>query len=246
MRRRLGWLLGWLLLLLSCVLSAADKPKTVWDGVYAASQADRGQMAYTRSCARCHGEDLTGSGNVLRGKKWMDHWREDNLRSFFNTVKTTMPRGAPKSLADAEYVDIIAYVLRANEFPAGAAELTADTLEGVQVMAKEGPQPVPDFSLVTVVGCLYEEPVGTWRMKDASEPVRTRNPRESTPEEDAAAAAKAPGAGGFRLLDTRNFPKETVAGRWVEAKGFLIRTPADDKLNLTWLRMVGEMCRNGK
>ena len=50
----------------------------------------------------------------------------------------------------------------------------------------------------------------------------------------------------FRLLDTRNFPKETVAGRWVEAKGFLIRTPGDDKLNLTWLRMVGEMCRNGK
>ena len=148
MRKRLGWLL-----LFPCLVFAADK-KTVWDGVYAAAQADRGQMAYTRSCARCHGDDLAGSGNVLRGKKWMDHWREDNLRNFFNTVKTTMPRGAPRSLADAEYVDIIAYVLRANEFPTGAAELTLDALEGVLVIGKEGPAPVPDFSLVTVVGCL--------------------------------------------------------------------------------------------
>jgi mono/diheme cytochrome c family protein len=234
--------LGWLLLFTSIVF-AADRPKTVWDGVYTVGQADRGQMAYTRSCARCHGDDLTGSGNVLRGKKWMDHWREDNLRSFFNTVKTTMPRGAPKSLADAEYVDIVAYVLRANEFPTGAEELSADALETVQVIGKEGPAPVPDFSLVTVVGCLYEEPAGTWRMKNASDPVRTRNPRESTAEEDAAAAAKSPGTAAFRLLDTRNFPKETVAGRWVEAKGFLIRNPGDDKVNLTWLRTVAERCK---
>lgn len=239
MKRQSRWLLLFPCLLLA---SAADKPKTVWDGVYAPAQADRGQMAYTRSCARCHGDDLAGSGNVLRGKKWMDHWREDNLKSFFTTVKMTMPRGAPKSLGDGEYVDIVAYVLRANEFPEGAAELTADALDKVQVIAKEGPQPVPDFSLVTVVGCLFEEPAGTWRMKTASEPVRTRNPRESTPEEDALAAGKAPGTGAFRLLDTRNFPRETVAGRWVEAKGFLIRNPGDDKVNLTWLRTVRESC----
>ena len=80
-------------------------------------------------------------------------------------------------------------------------------------------------------------------MMNTSDPLRTRNPRESTPEEDTAAAARAPGAGAFRLLDTRNFPKETVSGRWVEAKGFLIRSPGDDKVNLTWLRMVAESCK---
>lgn len=225
-------------------IAAAEPAKTVWDGVYSAVQADRGQIAYARACARCHGEDMTGSGNVLRGRKFMDHWREDNLKSFFTILRMTMPRGAPRSLPDAEYVDIISYVLRANEFPEGAAELTLDALESVQVVAKGGPQPVPDFSLVTVVGCLYEEPAGTWKMKAASEPVRTRNPRESTPEEDAVAAAKSPGAGAYRLLDTRNFPRETVAGRWVEAKGFLIRNPGDDKINLTWLRMAGESCKS--
>ena len=34
-----------------------------------------------------------------------------------------MPAGAPGSLTDAEYIDIIAYMLRVNDFPAGREEL---------------------------------------------------------------------------------------------------------------------------
>src|SRR6185295_569107 len=67
---------------------AADKAaRTVWDGVYTPAQADRGQSGYGWNCKRCHGEDLTASGNVLRGGKFMDHWREDNLKSLFSTLK---------------------------------------------------------------------------------------------------------------------------------------------------------------
>ncbi len=147
----------------------------------------------------------------LRGKKWMDHWREDNLKSFFNTVKDHDAARRPEEPARWPTMSTSwRTCLRANEFPMGTGELTAEGLEGVQVIAKDGPQPVPDFALVTVVGCLSEEPAGTWRIKTASEPVRTRNPRESTPQEDAAAAAKSPGAGAFKLLDTRNFRKR----RW--------------------------------
>src|ERR1044072_8504165 len=94
-------------LLLACSLHAADRPpRTVWDGAYTASQADRGMSAYEYSCSRCHGENLTASGNVLRGPKFFDHWREDNLGSFFTVLKSTMPRGAPRSLGDGEYLDI--------------------------------------------------------------------------------------------------------------------------------------------
>src|SRR5215510_13368865 len=68
-------------------LYAADDPaRTVWDGVYTPPQADRGQSSYAYSCRRCHGEDLSGSGNVLRGGKFMEHWREDTLKSLFNTL----------------------------------------------------------------------------------------------------------------------------------------------------------------
>jgi hypothetical protein len=94
-----------------------------------------------------------------------------------------------------------------------------------------------------VVGCLQEEPAGAWKVKSASDAERTRNPRESTPEEEAGSKAKAAGTGVYRLLDTLNFPSQTVSGKWVEAKGFLIRSPGDDKINLTWLRVIGDACK---
>jgi mono/diheme cytochrome c family protein len=229
------------------VLQAAESnAPTVWDGVYAPAQAERGQSAYAWSCSRCHGEDLTGSGNVLRGAKFMDHWREDNLKSFFTAIQTTMPRNAPHSLGDGEYLDIVAYILQANAFPGGAEELTIDALERIRIVAKEGPKPVPDFSLITVSGCLVQSSADTWMLRNTSDPVRTRNPRESNETELADAAAKPAGQNTFRLLDIRNFPAHAHAGRWVEAKGLLIRAPGDDRINLTWLQTLAESCKEAK
>jgi hypothetical protein len=37
-----------------------------------------------------------------------------------------MPQNAPQSLGAAVYADIAAFILRANNFPVGDAELTAD------------------------------------------------------------------------------------------------------------------------
>ena len=223
---------------------AADiAARTVWDGVYAPAQADRGQSDYGWYCRRCHGEDLTGSGNVLRGGKFMDHWREDNLKNLFSTLKNTMPRGAPRSLDDSEYLDIIAYLLQVNAFPSGSEELTADALERIRIVGKEGPKPVPEFALVTVVGCLAQTAGDTWILRNASEPVRTRNPWESTKTELAEAAARRPGENSFRLLDIASFRSHAHAGQWMEAKGFLIRAPGDNRINPTWLQTIDESCR---
>ena len=153
-----------------------------------------------------------------------------------------MPRGTPHSLADEEYIDIVAYLLQVNAFPSGSEELTADALEGIRIVGKEGPKPVPEFALVTVTGCLAQLDGDIWILKDASEPVRTRNPWESTKEELAEAAARRPGTNRFRLLDIANFRKQAQAGHWTEAKGFLIRTP-DNRINPTWLQTIDEHCR---
>jgi mono/diheme cytochrome c family protein len=246
-QRRLGLGLGLLIMtgLLPQVSSAADPvAKTVWDGVYTDTQAQRGQSAYAWNCGRCHGEDLTGSGNVLRGGKFMDRWREDSVKSLFNAIKSTMPRGAPGSLGDGEYLDIVAFILQANAFPTGADELTIDSIERTLIVGKEGPKPVPDFALITVSGCLVQGSADTWLVKNASEPARTRNPRESTETELAAANAKPSGKHEFRLLDIRNFPAVARTGRWVEAKGLLIRAPGDDRINLTWLQTLAENCKH--
>ena len=47
--------------------SAQTKPaRNVWDGVYTAAQADRGDKLFAASCAMCHGADIKGTGPLAR------------------------------------------------------------------------------------------------------------------------------------------------------------------------------------
>jgi hypothetical protein len=154
-----------------------------------------------------------------------------------------MPPGSRSHISEAEYVDIVAFLLRANDFPAGSGELLVKDLERVMIVGKEGPGPVPDSALVTVSGCLAPGENGRWTLTNATEPMRTRNPRESSAAEVSAAAARPAGSHTFGLLDSLHFPDELRAGRWMEAKGFLILSPGNDRINLTWLRGLRETCR---
>src|SRR5689334_13684538 len=101
------------------LLAQAHQRKTVWSGVYSEQQAAHGEKVYGFNCRSCHKETLTGAGSVLKGDPFLQEWREDNLGSFFSLMKSTMPRTTPGSLRDDEYVDIIAYILQQNGFPAG-------------------------------------------------------------------------------------------------------------------------------
>jgi mono/diheme cytochrome c family protein len=118
-----------------------QKPRTVWDGVFSAPQVERGNTAYSWHCSRCHGDDLSGARGVLRGNRFLTEWREDNLRSLYSMIRSTMPPGSRSHITEAEYLDIVAYLLRANDFPTGPGELAAKDLEGVLIVGKEGPAP---------------------------------------------------------------------------------------------------------
>jgi mono/diheme cytochrome c family protein len=216
----------------------AQTGTTVWDGVYTPAQATRGEAVYTAECARCHRDDLGGYNGALIGAKFMDRWREDSLESFYNLTRSTMPRNAPQTLSEDAYLDVVAYVLKANAFPAGDAELTRARLPVTRVQSKSGPAPVPDFALVSVVGCLTQGADGTWIVMNASEPVRTRNPKDALPEEKKELAAQKPGSHTFRLMDPSSVQSSPPKGDKVEAKGFLIRKPGDDSLNPTSLQSV--------
>ena len=41
-------------------VSSTQTPRSVWDGVYSADQAKRGQERYNAQCASCHGQTLEG------------------------------------------------------------------------------------------------------------------------------------------------------------------------------------------
>ena len=113
----------------------------------------------------------------------MEKYRESSLDLLFEKTKTTMPRGAPASLSDKAYVDIVSYLLKVNEFPAGAGELRVEDLPKIQLIGKGGPEPVPDFSLVRVVGCLDTNASdGAWMLLNSTDPVRTGNPQPAAGE----------------------------------------------------------------
>src|SRR5262252_2842351 len=83
------------LLLMMLVLCGCRSTPTVWQGVYSAEQAARGRRVYEDHCAVCHKPNLTGLDGRLKGKRFMEEWREDNLNSLFIQIKRGMPAENP-------------------------------------------------------------------------------------------------------------------------------------------------------
>src|SRR5580700_10058251 len=143
----------------SGVLIGAPMPqagrRTVWNGVYTEAQAEKGQSEFRSNCASCHGADLGGrSAPALQGDFFMDHWREDNVGSLYKFIKNTMPPVEHPGLSEGQIVGIVSYILQSNGFPSGSAELAANVVDGIQIEGQNGPQPIPNRSLVQIVGCL--------------------------------------------------------------------------------------------
>jgi S-disulfanyl-L-cysteine oxidoreductase SoxD len=110
---------------------------TIWDGVFTAEQARRGQLAYTGPCDRCHGFKLDGAADdpdmlpapPIAGAKFLRKWAGRPLAALFEYTRATMPSNNPGYLTDTEVADIIAFMLASSGAPAGAAELPRDTGE---------------------------------------------------------------------------------------------------------------------
>jgi mono/diheme cytochrome c family protein len=225
----------------------ASAGKTVWDGVYASAQATAGQQIYTDHCAGCHSTNLGGGANQgappLKGDKFMENWREDSLQSLFTKIRTTMPRRDPKSLSDSETLQLIAYIMQANEFPAGP-ELAPGALPSIRIQLKDGPKPLPNYAIVQIVGCL--SPDGdNWNLTSVGAPSRLRNSEKSTPEELQAAAGKSLGTQTFRLANLTMlgaFDPDSHKGHKMVAKGSYIRSGSSERVSVTELEMVGSSC----
>jgi hypothetical protein len=214
--------------------AANTNGKTVWDGVYTSAQATRGQGQYETSCRSCHDD------GPRRGEAFMRDWGGTPLDGLFSQIKSSMPAGAPASLSDDTYLDIVAYMLQVNTFPAGPNELDANAIKNVRVEGKNGPEPVPNFALVQVVGCLTQVPDG-WMLANGGEPARTKDPAASTNDELKNSAAAPPGTQTFRLLNPYPSP-DPYKGHRVEAKGFLIRDPAGNRINVTSVQSLAPRC----
>ncbi len=110
---------------------AAATPKTVWDGVYTKEQAARGQAKYAQVCSNCHQSDLSGSDQApgLAGGEFVDRWNDQTIVDLADRIRTSMPLDDVGSLNVQLSADLTAYLLQANNFPAGNKELPADRSE---------------------------------------------------------------------------------------------------------------------
>ncbi len=96
-------------------------------GIFTEAQARRGQALYDSRCASCHGLRLDGgSADPLAGGKFMAKWGQGNhnVDELYYITRTQMPYGAGGTLSNRQYIDIVAYMLKANGYQAGPRELT--------------------------------------------------------------------------------------------------------------------------
>jgi S-disulfanyl-L-cysteine oxidoreductase SoxD len=126
---------------------AADSQKTTMDGVYSIAQAARGKAQYTQACANCHMDDLSGSGQALplAGDAFTETWEGQSVGDLFDLIHNTMPQDKPGTLSPDATVDVIAYLLQFNKFPAGSTELKSDpaTLKNILITNKKSAAPPP-------------------------------------------------------------------------------------------------------
>ena len=116
---------------------AVEPTHTVWDSVYTASQATRGDSLYKGTCVKSHGASLSGGdeGTPLVGTAFLGKWRDHTLDQLFDKIRSSMPPDNPKSIATRDVADLVAYLLAQNQFPAGARVLTdsLDLLKDIKI-----------------------------------------------------------------------------------------------------------------
>jgi quinoprotein glucose dehydrogenase len=62
----------------------------------------------------------------LQGDAFLKNWSDKTAGALFDKIEVTMPLNEPGSLTDQQSVDLVAYILKLNHFPAGQEVLPKD------------------------------------------------------------------------------------------------------------------------
>jgi S-disulfanyl-L-cysteine oxidoreductase SoxD len=120
------------------VAQGAPHKVSVLDGVYAADQAQQGKVIYQNQCGMCHGAALEGKGrnSPLAGSEFLNNWTGQTVADLFMKTVVMMPAMDPGTMNLRDTAAVLAYILSANKFPAGKAELPSDqqSLEMIHIV----------------------------------------------------------------------------------------------------------------
>jgi cytochrome c len=120
---------------------SAQEPRTVWNGVYTDAQSKRGEAVYMDMCANCHGAELEGMdmSPPLAGATFSSNWNELTLGDLADRIRISMPADRPGTMTRAQVADVMAYLLKANRYPAGQSELPQEVpiLKQIRIVAEK-------------------------------------------------------------------------------------------------------------
>jgi mono/diheme cytochrome c family protein len=94
-------------------------------------QAARGEKLFGAHCLECHARrDFAGMEFQLK-------WNGRVVQDLYERIATTMPESNPGGLSRTQYTDIVAYLLKMNNMPAGGRPLVADsTMRAARLVLK--------------------------------------------------------------------------------------------------------------
>jgi alcohol dehydrogenase (cytochrome c) len=117
-------------------LSSSPAAQSLASPTYSAAQAARGKTQYAQNCASCHGQNADDGefAPPLKGTDFRGRWGGKSADALLADMSARMPPAAPGSLGDANYTDVIAYLLQENGVAAGARDLSSESAELRSVM----------------------------------------------------------------------------------------------------------------
>jgi len=108
----------------------AQEARSVWDGVYTETQAQRGAALFDRECANCHGPSGAGGSMApaLVGPAFSANYDGQTVGDLYERNRSSMPVGREGQLSAQQNVDITAFMLQVSKFPVGTSELPPQTM----------------------------------------------------------------------------------------------------------------------
>ncbi|HEY4439557.1 MAG TPA: PQQ-binding-like beta-propeller repeat protein [Candidatus Elarobacter sp.] len=124
-------------LALAAIVAGAGTARAQGTSYYTKAQAASGASVYAAHCSQCHGVNLQGgAGPSLSG----DAFRKfvgstGTAKDVYDFTSRQMPADKPGSLTQQQYLDVVAYLLSRNAYPAGSTALSTANMAQLKLNA---------------------------------------------------------------------------------------------------------------